>query len=302
MTTATIPQETEIMPTNPETMALVRADSAAMSAGEIRAQVNRVQEVMQEVMQEGTHFGVVPGTQKPSLWKPGAEKLGLTFHLAIDSTIDADLSTDDMVRYRVRSVVTSQASGAFLGSALGECSSNEEKYKWRAAVCKAEWEETGVDRRRKKWKRDGTAIEQVRTEPADLANTILKMAVKRAEVAAILKVTAASDCFTQDIEDLPEEMRQEAVNEEKPKNGNGKPAPPPAQPTQAPPANVISEAQAKRFYAIRKGKGWSDQQVAALLKDHGIADDRQIPRKFYDGLCSIVEHHTFDEYQALKNA
>jgi hypothetical protein len=42
----------------------------------------------------------------------------------------------------------------------------------------------------------------VRTEPADLANTVLKMACKRAKMAMVLNVTAASDCFTQDLEDL----------------------------------------------------------------------------------------------------
>lgn len=39
---------------------------------------------------------------------------------------------------------------------------------------------------------------------ADVYNTVLKMAVKRAHVAAILFVTCASDVFTQDVEDMPE--------------------------------------------------------------------------------------------------
>ena len=39
-------------------------------------------------------------------------------------------------------------------------------------------------------------------DPSDLDNTILKMGCKRSLVAAILNGTAASDCFTQDLEDL----------------------------------------------------------------------------------------------------
>jgi hypothetical protein len=50
---------------------------------------------------------------------------------------------------------------------------------------------------------------QVRTEPADVANTVLKMAKKRAQIDLTLTATAASDIFTQDVEDLPEELLQE---------------------------------------------------------------------------------------------
>ena len=38
---------------------------------------------------------------------------------------------------------------------------------------------------------------------ADQYNTVLKMSNKRSLVAAVLNVTAASDIFTQDIEDMP---------------------------------------------------------------------------------------------------
>jgi hypothetical protein len=293
-------QEIDAMTQTPDT-ALVRMDSGALTAGEMRAQVNRIQEVMREVMKEGEHYGKIPGTPKPSLWQAGAEKLALTFHIAIDSTIEADLSSVDAVCYRVRAVATSQASGLFLGAGMGECSSNEEKYKWRQAVCKAEWDETPVDRRRSKWRRDGTSVQQIRTEPADIANTVLKMAVKRAKVAAILQVTAASDIFTQDIEDLPETLAPvEPEKAEKP-NGNGKaaaPPPPPPAPT-GPPANVISEAQAKRFFAIWKGRsaaGWTEERIGKLLAEHGIANDRAIPRHYYDAICKTIERQTWDEY------
>src|ERR1043166_7373613 len=53
-----------------------------LSAQEIKAQVQLIQEVMQAVMQEGFHYGTLPGTDRPSLLKPGAEKLTHTFRLA----------------------------------------------------------------------------------------------------------------------------------------------------------------------------------------------------------------------------
>lgn len=176
-----------------------------LTAVAIRTQVNLVQEVMRAVMKDGTHYGVIPGTPKPSLWKPGAEVLAATFRIAVSYKIE-DLSTPDVARYRVAALGTHQTSGIVMGEGMGECSSGEEKYKWRKAVNANEFNAAPEDRRRTKFGKSYD-VNQVRTEPADLANTILKMACKRAQVAMILNVTAASDCFTQDIEDLPEELR-----------------------------------------------------------------------------------------------
>ena len=47
-------------------------------ATDIIHQVAKIQEIMKRVMKKGEHFDIIPGTSKPSLLKPGAEKLGLT--------------------------------------------------------------------------------------------------------------------------------------------------------------------------------------------------------------------------------
>jgi hypothetical protein len=260
---------------------------------EIRAQVNRIQEVLRQIMQEGVHYGTIPGTQKPTLYKAGAELLAATFRLRISPEIEADLSSEEEIRYRVRAVATAEGSGVFLGSHLGECSSHEEKYKWRQAVCDEEFQETEVDHRRRKWKRgkDGAyAIFQVRTEPADIANTVLKMAEKRALVGVVLQTLAASDCFSQDIEDLPPEVREQ-VQAERPVGAgetNGAKA-------SRPPSGggeVISDAQAQRAFAIGKAKGFSTDQYRALIKKHGYQTDRDIPKQpksIYDGVIADLE-------------
>lgn len=185
-------------------------EQRALTAGEIRAHVNRVQEVMKAVMQKDTHYGMIPGSKKPSLYKPGAEVLCVTFRVAPSYKIE-DLSNSDCVRYRVSCVGIHQLNGITLGEGVGSCSSNEEKYKWRRAVCQEEFDDTPIDRRRVKYSKYQGKVEktqQIRTEPADIDNTVLKMAVKRAQVAMTLNVTAASDCFTQDIEDLPPELQE----------------------------------------------------------------------------------------------
>lgn len=190
-----------------------------LTPAQVVGHVARVQEVMGAVMKANVHYGKIPGTDKPTLYKPGAEVLCATFRIAPKYRIE-DLSTHDSVRYRVTCVGVHQLSGIELGEGIGECSSMEEKYKWRKAASINEYEATMPDRRRvkhgySKQDRKSYEIRQVRTEPADVANTILKMAAKRAQVAMTLNVTAASDMFSQDLEDLPPELREEFMDIER---------------------------------------------------------------------------------------
>lgn len=188
--------------------------SRSLTAADVRAQVNLMQDVMQEVMKDGTHYGTIPGTKSKSLYKAGAEKLMATFRLAGDPEVE-DLGGNGEIHYRVKVRLTS-ASGQFIGAGVGECSSQEDKYAWRAAICKEEFDATPENRRRVKFSKYQGKVEkkeQVRTNPADVANTILKMAKKRAQVDAVITCTAASDIFTQDIEDLPEEVVAEIVGQ-----------------------------------------------------------------------------------------
>lgn len=266
----------------------VRSEQYPMTAMAVVAQVRLVQEVMKAVMKKDTHYGVIPGCQKPSLWKPGAEVLLVTFRIATESQVE-DLSTQDEARYRVTRKGTAINSGLFVGSAVGECSSNEEKYKWRYAVCQAEYDATPEDRRREKYKRDGSTIKQVRTNHADVANTILKMADKRAYVALALNATAASDCFVQDLEDLPAEIASGLENGgEPPREPINKPQPKAqATPTDGRMDHYISDAQRKRFYAIWKGAHKTADEVKARLTEViGCEDSALIPASKYEALCT----------------
>lgn len=188
-------------------MASPNAVAHAMTAIEMKAQVQRIQQVMRAVMKDKVHYGIVPGTPKPSLWKAGAEVLCATFRIA-DSYRVEDLSDDRRIRYRVTCVGTHQTTGIVLGEGLGTASSDEEKYQWRDAVCDEEYDEALVDQRRAKWQRGRQNDPpykrlQIRTDPANAENTVLKMACKRAKIAMTLNCTGASDIFSQDLEDLP---------------------------------------------------------------------------------------------------
>lgn len=199
----------EVVEARREAAGLVAGEVHRFSAGEIRDRVNLVQTVMQGIMKRDTHYGTIPGTPKPTLYKPGAEVLCVTFRIAQEYRIE-DLGDALTARYRVTCIGRHQVTGLILGEGVGECSSAEEKYKWRKAVCAEEFDATPENMRRLKfssYQGNVKKVIQVRTEAADLANTVLKMACKRAMIAMTLNVTAASDIFTQDIEDLPEELR-----------------------------------------------------------------------------------------------
>lgn len=200
-----------------ETASMVPAKSANPTA-EVVAHAKTVQQVMQAVMKPNVHYGAIPGAgDKPTLLKSGAEVLCMTFRIA-DKYEVSDLSRDGVIRYRVNCIGERQQSGVPLGSGLGECSTDEEKYRWRKAVCAEEFEATPETHRRLKFGRKQGGhytVQQVRTEPADLANTVLKMACKRAKIAMVLNVTAASDMFSQDLEDLDAELVRHLAEDER---------------------------------------------------------------------------------------
>lgn len=196
----------------------------AMTPDTMVRQISLIQHVMEKVMKDGEHYGVIPGCgKKPSLLKAGAEKLSLTFRLAPTYTITQTDGLNGHREYYVKCSLTHIPTGKTFGEGVGACSTMEGKYRFRTGeveftdkeVPKAYW----TDRDQKliggkgfstkkndsgKWMivRAGEKVEH--DNPADYYNTVLKMAKKRAHVDAVLTATAASDIFTQDVEDMPE--------------------------------------------------------------------------------------------------
>lgn len=206
-------------------------ETMPLSAPQIQAQVNLIQEVMKAVMKDGEHYGKIPGCgDKPSLLKPGAEKLMFTFRLVADPDVEVfDLyhpTIQGHREYRVK-VKISSLSGTYMGGGVGSCSTMENKYRYRGGEkiatdqkVPAEYWNLKKDGKMNEAKQliggDGYGVSKVdgqwviceigekmeHDNPADFYNTCEKMAKKRALVDATLTVTAASDIFTQDIEEL----------------------------------------------------------------------------------------------------
>lgn len=205
----------------------------ALSVKDVLAQVQMIQHLMKEGMHDGEHYGVIPGTgSKPTLLKPGAEKLCFMFRL------DPEYPEEKMrERWEPEGHYTVTAtcvlyhidSSKRIASGLGLCSTREEKYAYRTAErrcpdCGAQAIVRSVKKSAFFCIRDkggcGSRIpfnsakanelegQDVGKKPnpslPDSYNTVLKMACKRALIAAVLNGTAASDIFTQDLDDSDE--------------------------------------------------------------------------------------------------
>ena len=204
----------------------------ALSPVEMKEQVTLIQEVMKIVMKKDVHYGTIPGCgDKPTLLKPGAEKLSFTFRLAPKYEIEIVNHKGGHREYEVICNMYHIKTEEFVGSGVGHCSTLESKYRYRTQSTGREvpsdyWTDRDPDKlggsqySAKKIKNCWMIMEKIEHDnPADYYNTAKKMAKKRAHVDAVLTATAASDIFTQDIEDMGEVMssKQEPESIEKPK-------------------------------------------------------------------------------------
>jgi hypothetical protein len=213
---------------------------------------NAKREFYQRVMIPDQHYGKIPGVTKDVLLKPGAELLfsamGMHVELADAQSPIQDFGDTDReghIYYRRVARVYRQVSAServLLVQAEGSCSSRETKYRWRDSkrLCPTCGKDAIIKGKREygggwlcfgkkggcgaKFKDGDATIEgqevgrTLNDSLADIDNTILKMADKRAFVAACLLATGCSDIFTQDVEDA---TGQAEPNEPPSSNGNG---------------------------------------------------------------------------------
>jgi hypothetical protein len=170
---------------------LAPIDEIIQTQGELRKYIAAA-------LTEGRDYGTIPGVDKPSLLKPGAERINTAYGVMPRFTIERQEvdhhmevqwrkrkkvygSRDEPPRweeqtgtslglyaYTVRCELIERNTGVMVADCIGVCSSMESKY---------------IDR------------------PRDSQNTVLKMAEKRAYVGATLLAYGLSDQFTQDVEE-----------------------------------------------------------------------------------------------------
>jgi hypothetical protein len=219
--------------TQPSTALTVRGDedlglSFVVSPQTAMTRLKQLQEFMASVMVKDQDYGLIPGTPKPTLFKPGAEKLCEVYGLAPD--VEVTNRVEDWEKgffhYEVRCRLISKRTGLVVATGLGSCNSMEDRYRWRNAkrTCpdcgqpaiikgKAEYGGGFLCFRKQhgcgaKFGEDDPRITQQpvgrvpNDDPYSLVNTILKMGKKRSLIDATLSATRSSGIFTQDVEDF----------------------------------------------------------------------------------------------------
>jgi hypothetical protein len=276
----------------------INIEDFAMTPELVVKQVGVIQQVMERVMKKDEHYGTIPGTAKPTLLKPGAEKLSHTFRFSTKYRITKTDLSGGHREYGIVCELTHMPTGTFVAEGVGCCSTMESRYRYRKAEAKCpECGKPAIIKGKKQygggwlcWQKKGgcgakfkdgdPAIENMDmgkveySDPADYYNTVLKIAKKRAHVDAVLTATAASDIFTQDLEDLPPEILNPSKPEPKQQPENlaqfeGRDTSDPTDPfpnTDKP-----------------KGTNCTKKQYGFLVK---LAKDRQMDK---DALNSLVE-------------
>lgn len=206
----------------------------AMSIQQATQRFNTLVEFVQQVMRPDIDYGIIPGTgTKPTLLKPGAEKLTTLFGLStrfivVEKTEDwtgEQHGGEPFFYYWYRCQLW--RGERLIAEADGSCNSREAKYRWReakrvcpacnqAAIIKGKAEYGGGWLCFKKQGGCGAKYadgdQTIEGQPAgrvpnpdlaDQVNTIQKMAQKRALIAATLIGVNASEFFTQDLDELP---------------------------------------------------------------------------------------------------
>lgn len=211
---------------------------SALSIEQVVKQRELIKSAMKNAMQDGVHYGKIPGCgDKPSLMQSGAQLLCFLFKVRPEYEVNEVDFPGEHREYRILCKLYHTASGMEVGQGVGICSTRETKYRFRNEAKEVTWLQEPVPhvywnlRKKpddlKRWMqtvfgdRDLSNIGTKKNDAgqwffveyhggegkmenpniADVFNTVIKIAKKRAFVDASITVTASNDLFTQDLED-----------------------------------------------------------------------------------------------------
>lgn len=273
------------------------------------------QEFVKGYLKENQDYGTIPGVKKPSLWKSGADKLCELYGLSddyveISKTIDWDKGLFD---YELKCLL--YRGDRLVGTGLGSCSSYEGKYRWRTSQrkCPTCGKETIIKGKEEYGggficfgKKGGCGAkftdldaritdqstgQMQNPDIADVKNTVLKMAKKRAKVDATIAVTRSSGLFTQDVEDTgaaPEERHESAPSWNELADTKPSQQTTTAQPTV--PSNgessPISQRDKQALFALMSRNNKTQEDLKKFLKgNYGLDSALTIPAYAFADTC-----------------
>lgn len=145
----------------------------------IQQNIHMSERLVMEVLEKDIDFGIHPGTNSMALRDPGASKINNAFNTYPDYKVLYQEEADTLITFHIQANLIDRKTGLVVAVGVGACSTMESKYGYR-------WverpEDYGYDR--KDLRRRQSKYRIPNPEVADLTNTILKMATKRAEIDA----------------------------------------------------------------------------------------------------------------------
>jgi hypothetical protein len=160
-------------------------EAAELSLAEGLAHVERIQAIMRAHFREGFHFGTIPGTAAPTLYRRGAEFLCRQFRLRASFQLRRRERPGGHFVWESKCVLINKATRQIEGEGIGHASSMEVKYRYRRGP-------------------KGERIENADIENED--HTIKMIAKKRSYVDAVFMTTAAGEIFIPPSDDDDDQM------------------------------------------------------------------------------------------------
>lgn len=189
-----LPPPTTLVPVRDTSVSIARRQSPA----DLAVQAQEIRELMRAVLVEGTDYGRIPGVDRPSLFKSGAEWLlkWAGFGHRLDPVeIERDVDGRKFgVTYRA-TVHLLQDPACVVSTCDGYAGYDEDRF--MQSVQQLERKERANASKYHRAANEWKWAEEYRAP----WNSVLKMAEKRAMVGAVLQACAASGLFTQDMED-----------------------------------------------------------------------------------------------------
>jgi hypothetical protein len=192
--------------------------------------IAQFQAVVQKTLKKDHDYGVIPGTgNKPTLLKPGAEKILMLMGLTSEYEVIEKVQDYDRGFFAFTVKCTLSKGDVKVTEGVGHANTREKRY-----------------------------VSGRQQDAYTLANTVLKMAKKRAQVDAVLTVASLSEIFTQDLEDYAEDMLPQSKPQSQPKN---------QQKTKTTNNTVATEAQLKKLYTMAKELGLERETMTAIMQE-----------------------------------
>jgi len=266
--------------------------SPVMTTKERKKELEMIRAFVKGELKENVDYGKVKGIEKPFLFKAGAEHLNNLYGLApilqeVDKIEDWEKG---VFCYTIKCKLIQIRTDKVVAEGIGSCNSKETKYRYiwiKGTTTDKEEQEKMKGEGTGKWsKRNGKWIwleRKPNNEPYSLANTILKMAKKRAVVDATLSATRTSGIFTQDeetIQHFPDavDVEAEEIKEDAP---DEKPAE-----TKGPAAKDVAPEEDSQN---GKPKAMTEKQFKEIVRLKALIDEKvKDPKEFFEALLEQV--------------